>query len=168
MPPRNPVPWLMTDERMGEALWPALRRLPPGGGVVFRHHATPPAVRRALLRRVERIAAARRLVLLVAGGGGSGKAAGYGRSRGAHGAAAHDRRDAERAARAGARLLFVSPVFATRSHPGAAAIGPRAAARIGRGLGASVIALGGMTARRWRRIRRLGFDGWAAIDAWTR
>jgi thiamine-phosphate pyrophosphorylase len=155
----------MTDERIGDALWPALRRLPPGGGVVFRHHSTPPAARRTLLRRVERIATARRLVLLVAGGG-SGKAPGYGRVGGAGGAAAHDRREAIRATRAGTSILFVSPVFATRSHPGAAAIGPLAAARIGRGLDAAVIALGGMTPRRWRRTRRFGFDGWAAIDAW--
>ena len=158
----------MTDERMGDALWPALRRLPPGAGVVFRHRATPPAERRAALRRVERIVAARRLVLLVAGGG-SGKAGVHGGGAAATGLrswAAHDRRAAIRGVRHGAGVLFVSPVFATRSHPGARAIGAIRAARIGRGLGAVVVALGGMDARRWRRIAPLGFAGWAAIDAW--
>jgi thiamine-phosphate pyrophosphorylase len=38
----------MTDERLGDALWTALRRLPRGAGIVFRHYATPPAERRAL------------------------------------------------------------------------------------------------------------------------
>ena len=166
---RYPICWLMTDERMGDALWPALRRLPPGAGVVFRHRATPPAERRAALRRVERIAAARRLVLLVAGGG-SGKAGAHGgggaAANGLRSWAAHDRRAAIRGVRHGAGVLFVSPVFATRSHPGARPVGPMRAARIGHGLGATVVALGGMDARRWRRIARLGFDGWAAIDAW--
>jgi thiamine-phosphate pyrophosphorylase len=31
-----------------------------------------------------------------------------------------------------------------------------------------VIALGGMGERRFRRIQRLGFSGWAGIDAWIR
>ncbi len=31
-----------------------------------------------------------------------------------------------------------------------------------------MIALGGMTEARWRKIRRFGFHGWAAIDAWIR
>jgi thiamine-phosphate pyrophosphorylase len=80
---------------------------------------------------------------------------------------AHDRRQAAAARRAGARVVFVSPVFATRSHPGAAAAGATRTARIARGLGIATIALGGMDEARFRRIARLGFDGYAAIDAWT-
>jgi thiamine-phosphate pyrophosphorylase len=37
-----------------------------------------------------------------------------------------------------------------------------ALARLG---GRNLLALGGMNARRFRRIERLGFYGWAAIDA---
>ena len=160
---RYPVRWLMTDERMGDDLWPALRRLPPGSGVVFRHHATPRRARRALFDRVRRIARARQLVLVAANP--PLPCARHGRVRGATTWPAHDRREAVAGARAGA-LLFVSPVFATRSHPGAGALGPVGAARVGRGLGLPMIALGGMTERRWRRIAHLGFHGWAAIDAW--
>lgn len=163
MPRRNPAPpvqWLLTDERMGGALWSALRRLPPGSGVIFRHHATPPAERRRLLLRVRRIAGARRLVLVVAGARG-----GHNRGPGARTWSAHDRREAIAGAAAGAGVFLVSPVFATRSHPGAPALGPMRAARIARGLGVAV-ALGGMTQRRWRRIARLGFAGWAGIGAW--
>jgi len=151
----------MTDERMGEALWPALLALPPGAGVVFRHHATPPRERHRLWLRVRRIARARRL--FVVSSGPMPGADGHHNGRFPTTASAHDRREA--IARRGARYLFVSPVFTTRSHKGAAALGPSKAATITRGLPVQTIALGGMTARRWRRIRHLGFDGWAAIDA---
>jgi thiamine-phosphate pyrophosphorylase len=151
----------MTDERIGDALLAIVRGLPPGSGVVFRHLATPRAQRHALLRRVRRIAVARRLVMTVVAGP-FGLAAHGGPS--ARSAPAHDRREAIAGTRAGAAYLFVSPVFATRSHPGAPALGIRRALAIARGLPANVIALGGMTERRWRY--RAGFDGWAAIDAW--
>ncbi|MDP1027802.1 thiamine phosphate synthase [Sphingomonas sp. KR1UV-12] len=161
-----PECWLMTDERAGDALWTSLRALPPGAGVVFRHHATPPAERRALFLRVRRIAAARRLLLLASNPPLPGAAGLHGRIRGATSWPAHDRRQALAARRAGARLLFLSPAFATRSHPGAAPTGPARLARIGRDTGLPMIALGGMTPRRYRRVRALGFTGWAAIDAW--
>ena len=56
MCPRQALPtrWLMTDERLGDAIWPALARLPRGAGVVFRHYATPAAERRALFAAVAR------------------------------------------------------------------------------------------------------------------
>lgn len=120
-----------------------------------------------LFRRVVRIARARGLVVVRAG-----KRAGFGEG-GVHGATrgselrtapAHDRREAVAAVRRGADLLFVSPVFATRSHPGAEALGARKARRIAQGLPVIAIALGGMDARRFRTLA--GFDGWAAIDAW--
>lgn len=146
----------MTDERMGDALWSALRRLPPGSGVVLRHHATVPLERARLARRVRRIARTRRLVLVVAGD----------RRSGVRVAPAHDRVEALAGVRAGADLLFVSPLRATRSHPGQSALGLVGAIRVMRGLSPTIIALGGMDARYWRRIRRFGFDGWAGIDAW--
>ncbi len=156
----------MTDERLGHGLWAALRRLPPGSGVVFRHHATPPAERRAIHRRVRRIARARRLILLVAGGGLPGDGVHkHGRGSDLRSHPAHDRAEAIAGWKVGADLLFVSPLFPTRSHPGAPALGPARAARIGLGLGLPMIALGGMTAKRFRRLRGR-FDGWAAIDAW--
>ena len=153
----------MTDERMGDGLWRALRRLPPGGGVVFRHHGLSPGARARLFVAVRRRAQARGQPVLSAGALLPG-------ADGVHGIvsrSAHDRREALAAVRGGARILFVSPLFATRSHPGAPALSARDAARIGRGLPVRRIALGGMDARRWRVARRLGFDGWAAIDAWV-
>ncbi|KQR83605.1 thiamine phosphate synthase [Sphingomonas sp. Leaf343] len=161
-----PIRWLMTDERLGDGLWRALRRLPPGSGVVFRHHGMPVAARRALFAQVRRVTRARRLMLIVAGSKMAG-ALRHGRAAGAYSWPVHDRTEALAARRAGAKMVMVSPVFPTRSHPGAGALGPAGAARIGRLADAPVIALGGMTERRWRRIARLGFAGWAAIDAWA-
>lgn len=171
---RHPLPrlWLMTDERMGERLWDALEQLPAGSGVIFRHYALPLAERRTLFARVARVARRRRLVLLRAGSSriGPGEAGTHGTNRREQGLftrPAHSRREAIAAIRAGADAVFVSPVFATRSHPGARALGRTRFGLLARELGTPVIALGGMDARRAASLRRIGVHGWAAIDAWT-
>ena len=152
----------MTDERIGDRLLPTIRRLPPRSGIVFRHLTTPRAERLALFRRIRCLAVARRLTLVSVGALAGSH--GHGGKR-PFTAPAHDAREAMMMLKAGAEILFVSPVFATRTHPGANPLGIRRAARIGRASGAARIALGGMTERKWRSIRHLGFDGWAAIDA---
>ena len=176
MPPRHPARrtglprlWLMTDERMGEALWDALARLPKGSGVVFRHHATPAAERRALFARVLKVARARRLMVLSAGGRLPGAAGSHNRrpDRGLYSRSAHDRGELIAARRAGADVAFVSPVFATRSHPGARALGPVRLGLLIRDAGLPLVALGGMTGPRARRLAALRLHGWAAIDAWS-
>jgi thiamine-phosphate pyrophosphorylase len=156
----------MTDERMGADLWRAVRRLPPGGGIVFRHHATPLSERRRLFARLLRIARVRGLVLVRAGDVAMRGEMGVhkARRRGLVTWPVHDLREAGAARRAGAGVAFVSPVFATRSHPGAAVLEVRRAAALARGLPMVRVALGGMDARRFRSVR--GFDGWAGIDAW--
>ncbi|MGN6279588.1 MAG: thiamine phosphate synthase, partial [Sphingomonas sp.] len=164
-PARLPKIWLITDERMGDRLWHALRRLPRGSGVVFRQYATPPAERRRLFRRIARIAAAKGLVLVRAGDGplGGGEAGTHGRrGRGIVTWPVHDRREAIAAVRAGADLLFVSPVFATRSHPGAPGLGVAGARRVAASVPIPMIALGGMTPVSGRRLMGGGFWGWAA------
>ena len=172
MPRRHPPPrlWLMTDERMGDALWDALERLPPGGGVVFRHYGLPPAERRALFARVLKVARRRRLVVIRAGNQPMRGEAGVhgGRGRGLRTAPAHDRCEAMAAIRGGADALFVSPAFPTRSHPDGRALGRARFGLLVRRLGVPVIALGGMDARRARSLRPFGIHGWAAIDAWTK
>lgn len=155
----------MTDERIGDALIPAIRALPPGAGVVFRHYGLPRAERHRLFLAVRRVTTARRLRLSVAGGLPGAPSHG-GRRALTH--PVHDQREAVRALRAGATWLFVSPVYSTRSHPGARALGVRRALAVTRGIAAgrpvTIVALGGMTASRWIRLRRYGFDAWAAID----
>lgn len=173
MPRRQPVPrqWLMTDERIGAALWQAVRRLPRGAGIVFRHHATELAERRRIFARLRTIARQRGIVVLRGGDvrlRGEDGVHGAGRLRGGglRSWPAHTRAEAIAGRRAGADLLFVSPVHRTRSHPGAAPLGARGAARILRGIAIPGIALGGMSARRFAALEARGFHGWAAIDSW--
>jgi thiamine-phosphate pyrophosphorylase len=70
------------------------------------------------------------------------------------------------AERAGADFVFLSPVFPTRSHPGAAALGPIRFGLLARGTHVPVIALGGMDPRRAQRLEKFNVYGWAGIDAW--
>lgn len=170
MPTRHlPKLWLMTDERMGEGLWAALARLPRGSGVVFRHYATPPSERRRLFAEVVRTARKRRLVVVRGGAHRMRFEAGsHNRARrdpGLKTFAVHGMRDAVAARRMRADLVFVSPVFDTRSHPGARPLGRMKAAALARIAGVPAIALGGMDLRRFERLH--GFWGWAGIDAWA-
>jgi thiamine-phosphate pyrophosphorylase len=164
---RQPLPrlWLMTDERQGEGLWRALERLPRGGGVVFRHYALSPAERRRLFERVRRVARRRGLLLLAGGSGIRADGIHGGRGRGLRSASAHDLRELKAAERSGARLIFLSPAFATRSHPEARALGPARFGLIARQARVPVIALGGVGARNARRLPHI--YGWAGIDAWA-
>lgn len=174
MPRRHPHParlprrWLMTDERLGDSLWRAIDALPRGSGIIFRHYATPQPARLQLFVQVRRAARRKGLMLVVAGRPlGHGSIHRHGRLRGALTAPVHSRIEAVAAARAGAALLFVSPVNPTRSHPGAPALGRVRLGMMIRGLELPVIALGGMNERRWRALRALGVHGWAGIDAWA-
>jgi thiamine-phosphate pyrophosphorylase len=72
------------------------------------------------------------------------------------------------AERAGADLLFVSPVFATRSHPGVGGLGRVRFGLMIRGAKRPVIALGGMDAKRARELQNFGIYGWAAISSLAR
>ena len=166
----------MTDERMGDRLWDALARLPRGAGVVFRHYRHPQ--RRALYDRVRRFTRQRGVTLVLAGT--PEMAIGW-RADGVHGAtghknpgrglmlrtaSAHDAREIRKAELGGADLIFLSPVFATRSHLGDRPLGPLRFGLLARGR-KGIVALGGMNIRRARRLQALGAYGWAAIDAWT-
>jgi len=138
----------------------ALRRLPAGSALVFRHYHLPPMARAARLRRLVRIAAMRAIVVVQAGVG-YGPASVVAGAAGLRLATAHDLRDIGAAARAGAHAVLLSPVFATRSHPGAPAMGALRFNCLARLSPLPVLALGGMTRRRMRQVRSHGF---AAID----
>ena len=171
---RQPLPrlWLMTDERQGEKLWAALERLPRGAGIVFRHYDAPG--RRELFERVRRVARRRDLVLVLAGPPGLAAKWGADGSHGRHKgkrdllrtAPVHDLYEIREAERVGAQLLFLSPVFGTRSHASAKPLGPVRFALLARQTRLPVVAVGGMNARRARGL--VDAYGWAAIDALTR
>lgn len=165
-PPRF---WLMTDERMGDQLFAAIERLGPDGGIVFRHHSLAEKERRALFDRVR---AAHPGVLLL---GGPARQAlkwsadgshGPGQGAGLRSAPVHSYAEIRAAERDGAGLLFLSPVFATRSHKEAQPLGLARFAWLARRTTLPVIALGGMNSGRGKWLASFGAYGWAAIDAW--
>lgn len=164
--------WLMTDERIGDVV-AAIAKLPRGAGIVFRHYSTPPRERRALFEAVRRIAQRRRLMLLLAdtpkrarswGADGAHHRSAL-PSQGMRSVAVHNGRDLRLAKRVRADLFFVSPVFATRSHPGGRSLGVGRLGLLAGSARGRTVALGGMTALKWRKVSALGLHGWAAIDA---
>ncbi|MFD2429986.1 thiamine phosphate synthase [Sphingobium scionense] len=169
--------WLMTDERVEDALLlAAAARLPRGrAGIVFRHYRTEAVKRRALFEALRTIARRRRLVLILAG---DARTAAAWRADGWHGRdgpknfhrlihslAAHDARELQAAARAD--MVFLSPLFPTRSHPGAGALGRVGFVALARQAKAPVIALGGVKAGHRHVLHGIGAVGWAAIDGLT-
>lgn len=177
---RLPALWLVTDlVRLPDPL-AAAARLPRGAGVLARDLAAPVLLRLAALAR------RRGLVLLVAGDGRAALAARSGlhlpdrrRARNvlpfllarragapravltvaAHGGAT----SAARARRLRPDLAFLSPIFATRSHPGAAALGPLRWLAAARRLPVPAAALGGVAPGTAGRVPRRA-AGIAAID----
>lgn len=171
--PPWPREWLMTDERMGDRLWEAVERLPPGAGIILRHYRLDNAERLALGLRLAKRASERSLVV---GAAGSRQLAAEIGAALVHnpdrpGAlpwsmAVHDKVQAEAAK--GAGLVFVAPVFATRSHPDSPALGISRAADLAALASCPAIALGGMDKSRFRALKERGFYGYAGIDCWLR
>lgn len=166
-----PRVWMMTDERQGAGLLAAVERLPRGAGIVFRHYRLPERERRALFDQVKAAARRRGLTLLLAGTAAQARAwgadgsHGRGRGPGLRTAPAHNLREIRAAERGGAAAAFLSPVYPTRSHPGATTLGPARFALLARRTRLPVLALGGMNPQRARALR--GARGWAAVDAWS-
>lgn len=168
---RQPLPrlWLMTDERQGEGLLGTVARLPGGAGIVFRHYGLPEVARRDLFDQVR---AAHDGLLLLAGPAelarvwGADGSHGRGAGQGLRSAPAHSYAEIRAAERAGAALLFLSPVYPSRSHPGAPTLGLARFAWLARRTPLPVIALGGMNPTRGKRLASFGAYGWAGIDAW--
>lgn len=166
----------MTDPRLGDRLLAAIQALPMGSGVVFRHYHLAEGDRHTVFRRVRHICRLRGHLLFLAGPERTAiqwKADGmHGRTAGhvtLHSAPAHTLREIAEAKRNGAILIFLSPIFATRSHPGSRALGVmrfKQFAKLARP--ARVIALGGMTRVRGMMLDRRIVHGWAAIDAFKR
>lgn len=176
MPRATTIPrlWLLTDPRLGDDWSQLLDALPVGTGVIMRADQAVDA--KALARKCR----ARRLPLFVAG---DARLAQRLRAEGLwwratemrprrhdphwhHIGAAHDQRELVAAMRAGVAAVLLSPVFPTRSHPGAAGLGACRFGLLLRHARLPVIALGGITARSVRRLNGLDIFGLAAIDGW--
>lgn len=80
-------------------------------------------------------------------------------------ASAHSLTAVARAARFGADAVFLSPVFATKSHPGRAALGPLRLRAIAQCVPVAIYALGGIDAANAHRLEGARLAGIAAIGA---
>lgn len=167
---------LFTDERIGDALLPAIERLPAGSGVVFRHKRLGAAERAALAREVSAICSRRAHILSVS------EDVALARNVGAtyvhkpttdpgalpFSLPVHDYSEAEQARREGAAFVYISPIFPTASHPGGKVLGIEAAHDLAARCGCPAIALGGMDHARFEKFDKEVFAGWAGIDAFLR
>lgn len=175
-PKAPPVLWLFTDTDRLPDPRPAAALLPRGmSGVVFRHDSHPD--RAAIGRGLARICRVRRLALVVAGDvrlaaalrAGvhlrGGRWPGPLRGRGIVTSSAHSLPDLRRARRNGATLVFLSPAFATASHPGAPALGASRWAGLAVRAGLPVAALGGIGGNSVRCLPRGRCLGAGAIGA---
>lgn len=167
MPRLKPLPaiWLFSDARNAAGLAAALRRLPRGGGFVFRHYHLNAHERRAEFARLARLARARGHLVALAGSTALARRWGADLAYGARGdlVPVHSLRAIARAGRA--QALVLSPVYPTRSHPGAASLGPLRFRLLAARAKPPVIALGGMNAA---TARRLKWPRWGGIDAFLR
>ena len=170
---RHPLPkiWLMTDPRIDD-LASAIQRLPRGSGIIFRHYELPEGKRQKLFKVVKRMVTGRHMLLLAdkpavarQWGADGAHSRSLHRSQGIRTVAVHNAREAAVAKRLGADLIFVSPVFATRSHPEASTLGVVGLGQIAANRRNRTIALGGMNAKRAKSLSALKLYGWAAIEA---
>lgn len=158
-----PLLWLLSDARNDARLEAALAALPARSGFVFRHYHLAPAERRARFEALARVARVHGHVVVLAGAEDWGADGHYGARgpRGLYLAAAHDGHELQAAAAERADGVFLSPVFPTRSHPGAATLRLQGFHALAQQSTVPVIALGGMTRA---RADMLGWPRWGAID----
>ena len=140
---RVPREWLIIANEDGIC---AARRLPRGSGVLV--IAQLPPIRMRHLRTIARL---RGLTVV--------------REARKDAARVHNVRELRAAMLARTRLILLSPIHPTRSHPDWKPLPRMRAAALARFGGRRLFALGGMDARKFARIRPLGFQGWAGISA---
>jgi thiamine-phosphate pyrophosphorylase len=144
-----PTQWLIADERSRERLWPIVRGLPPGSGVLVLFRNLPERKREAILRQLRRANKGLEIMDEAAG----------------HAVRVHDLRELRRALLGRTPMILLSPLYPTASHPDRRPLPRMRAAAMARLARRRLVALGGMNAKRFSRIERLGFQGWAGIDA---
>jgi thiamine-phosphate pyrophosphorylase len=77
----------------------------------------------------------------------------------------HDIKELRRALLQRIPLILLSPIHPTATHPDWHPIPIMRAAALARLGGRRLVALGGMDARKFKRVERFGFQGWAGISA---
>ena len=138
-----PKRWFIVTGSQG---LPSLRDLPRDCGLLLLPDVAPD-----VRRKLKRAARLRSLVLLEERPGSSFRV--------------HNMRELRGAMVRRAPIILLSPIFPTRSHPDWRPMRRMRAATLARLADRRAIALGGMDERRYAKIARLGFIGWAGISA---
>ncbi len=173
---------LMTDAKLYDPV-AAARALPKGAPVIVR--AKTAAAKERLAAKLAGVARERALMLLISaddrlaarlGAGGvhlpESEAYRAADLRARHPdwiitSSAHSARALRRALGLPLDAVFLSPVFATRSHPGAAPLSPLRAFALARASLFPVYALGGIDAASVRRLADSPFAGIAIVGGWV-
>lgn len=156
----------MTDEVRRPDPLPSIAGLAEGTGVIFRHYKSPE--REALAQKVAALCRERNLILLIAG---DAKLAKKNNASGLHfpsralegpprnfgpgwliTASAHNPSEIRAAEKAGARALFLGPVFPTKSHPDRKTLGPKGFNNLARLTSLYVYAIGGVTEENFKTL----------------
>jgi thiamine-phosphate pyrophosphorylase len=174
---------LMTDDRREEDWAAAAASLPSGCAVIVRHRDA--AAREALARRLRPVCHAQHVIMMIADDAALAQRVG---ADGVHApekkmaclpgtrarnprwlvtTSAHGVAGVRRAIALGADAVFVSPVFATASHPERRALGLTRFAALA-SLGGAVYALGGVETKTIRRLAAHRIVGIGLIGGWIR
>ena len=175
-----PEVWLMTDERNDHCLEESISSLPSaGGGIIFRHFHLSPDARRDRFMQIKSLAKKYGHLLILAGSPALARSWGadgvhgrqWRRSHTAglfHSAPVHNIREIRAARQNGADIYFLSPAYATQSHPGLKPLHKIQLRNLISLCGGPVVLLGGMTVGRFAQCQHLAVHGWAAIDGLIR
>ena len=171
--PSLPNLWLLSDTRNAHLLDRSLCSFSVPIGFVYRHYHLPPEERFAEFERLSRIARREGHLVILADSALTAREWG---ADGIYGAplslyprradllriaTAHDMREIAQANRIAADAVMLSPVFPTRSHPGATTLGAMRFLHMAKQARMPVIALGGMDSLYSRQLR---WKRWAAVD----
>lgn len=142
----NPQQWLIVNGGLDGKLGEVLSRLPRGTGILLLQRLPRDELRRLII-----MARLRRHPLADETRGRSARI--------------HSVRELTRALIRRPTLVLLSPMYPTSTHPGWRPLPLMRAATLARLCRRNAVALGGMTRKRYARVARLGFKGWAGITA---
>jgi thiamine-phosphate pyrophosphorylase len=143
---RPPERWLIIANRMDGDARRALRKLPLRSGVLVLGRLKPDEA-----RHLRHLACLRQLTVALEAEGVAARV--------------HNMVELRKAFLRRTSLVFLSPIYRTNSHPDWAQLHPMRAATLARLGGRKLGALGGLDARKFRRVKDLGFRCWGGISA---